>query len=38
VKLLEPAMPRIDRVTGQQNDVRYFAYLLEHVVNEGTTT
>ena len=34
-KIVEPAMARINKVTGQENDPRYFGYLLEFVIMEG---
>lgn len=30
-----PAMERINRVTGQENDPDYMAYMLEHVFNSA---
>jgi hypothetical protein len=30
-KFLEPIMPRINEVTGQENHTKYFAYLLQHL-------
>jgi hypothetical protein len=31
-EIVEPAMPRINKATGQENDARYFGYLLEHLL------
>jgi hypothetical protein len=30
-----PAMPRINKVTGQENDADYMAYMLEAVFTQG---
>lgn len=30
-KFVEPNMGKINKVTGQENDARYMAYMLEHV-------
>lgn len=34
VRLIEPHMPKINKFTGQENDVRYICYLLEHLYSE----
>lgn len=31
-EVIEPALPRINQVTGQENDARYWAYALEHAL------
>jgi hypothetical protein len=33
-QVIRSALPRINRVTGQQNDARYLGYALEHLFNE----
>lgn len=34
-EIVEPAMPRINEVTGQDNSADYMAYLLEYAVSEA---
>lgn len=34
-EITRPAMERIDKLTGQKNDERYFAYMLEYAVTGG---
>lgn len=31
-EVVEPALPRIDTATGQRNDARYLAYVLEYAM------
>lgn len=31
-EIVEPVLPRINKTTGQENDARYLAYMLEFVV------
>jgi len=31
-KVVRPAMPRINKATGQENDERHLGYLLEHLI------
>lgn len=31
-KIVAPALPRINKATGQQNDARYWGYALEHAI------
>lgn len=35
MKLLEPEMEAINKRTGQENDLRYMAYLLEYIAIMG---
>lgn len=35
-KFLAPIMPRINKITNQENHPKYFAYLLQHVANQFT--
>lgn len=37
-EVVRPAMSRIDEVTGQQNDVDYFAYVVEWAATHGRFT
>lgn len=30
--IVKPALPRINRLTGQENDARYLAYALEYAI------
>lgn len=34
-EIVEPAMDRINKVTGQENDARYIGYALENVLMQG---
>lgn len=34
IEILRPLMPRIDRITGQENDIGFMAYFLENEVNK----
>jgi hypothetical protein len=34
-EVVVPAMPRINKVTGQENDADYMAYMLEAVFTQG---
>ena len=34
-KIVEPALPRINKVTGQENDARYWGYALEHAISSS---
>lgn len=36
VTFLTPIMGRINQVTGQENDCRYFAYLLQYIASKST--
>ncbi|MCK1671080.1 hypothetical protein [Bradyrhizobium sp. 150] len=37
-QIVQPAMPRINKATGQENDARYFGYLLEHAITQATSS
>lgn len=32
-QIVTPALPRINQVTGQENDARYWGYALEHAIS-----
>ncbi|MGY3581783.1 hypothetical protein [Bradyrhizobium sp. USDA 4350] len=32
-KIVQPALPRINQVTGQENDAKYWGYALEHAIS-----
>ncbi len=34
-EIVEPAMERINRALGQENDPRYMGYMLEHALNQS---
>lgn len=34
-EVIEPALPEINRKTGQKNDARYWAYMLFYVFTQG---
>ena len=34
-KVINPALERINKTTGQENDPRYLGYLLEYGINNG---
>ena len=34
--IIEPALPRINRATGQENDAGYLAYALEFAAGQGS--
>lgn len=36
-QIVQPAMPRINKATGQENDARYFGYMLEHVLTQAVS-
>lgn len=36
-KIVQPALSRINKVTGQENDARYWGYALEHVISSSRT-
>lgn len=33
-EIVEPALPRINQVTGQENDARYWGYALEYALTQ----
>ena len=33
-QIVEPALPRINKVTGQENDARYWGYALEYALTQ----
>ena len=34
-EIIEPLMGKVNKITGQENDTKFYAYIIQHAINSG---